>query len=66
MFEPLGDLRDAIVKEKKPVKPKMKDVFEGVKESKKKPVVYKGKQGKGGKKKKKKRWRFVVREKPPF
>ena len=55
MFEPLGDLRDAIVKEKKPVKPKMKDVFEGVKESKKKPVVLKGKKGKGGKKKKKKR-----------
>ena len=55
MYEPLWDLSGAIQKEKKPVKPKMTDVFEGCKCQKKKPPVKTRKKVVGRKKNKKKK-----------
>ena len=49
------DLEGAIRKEKKPVKPKMTDVFEGCKCQKKKATVKKGKKVVKFRKKKKKK-----------
>ena len=55
MYEPLWDLSGAIQKEKKPVKPKMTDVFEGCKYHKKKAPVKTRKKAVGRKKNKKKK-----------
>ena len=55
MYEPLWDLSGAKQKEKKPVKPKMTDVFEGCKCQKKKPPVKTRKKAVGRKKNKKKK-----------
>ena len=55
MYEPLWELKGVKQKEKKPVKPKMADVFEGCKCQKKKPPVKTKKKAVGRKKNKKKR-----------
>ena len=55
MYEPLRDLSGAKRKEKKPVKPKMVDVFEGCRCQKKKPLVKTRKKAVERKNKKKKK-----------